>query len=638
MRTADSIQYISFDIFDTLIKRSVARPKDIFLIMEKCSGRRDIPDNFAEKRVAAAESANARYARPTTIREIYAELEAEYGEIVYEWMKSEIDIEIRGCHPNLPCTELFDKFLASKKKIILISDMYLPLDVLMLMLEKCNIRGYDKIYVSCENGARKRDGTLFKKVLSELEILPQQLLHIGDNMRADVIIPLAMGIRVKPVANRQKMLCKKPKKLPLESEFAFRTLNAVVQNCGYPLTSAERQGCSIFGPLLYGFVRWLAARLQEDEINDVYFMSRDGYMMKKAFDALNLEGFQTHYLYCSRRAYTVPMYGKHSEFEDTLEYFKHLERMTLREYLIRLGLIPEVYIQKAEKFGLNMDYVFEKRSFFSSCKVQKFYCSIRNDVIENALVEYNSLAEYIRSLHMANKIAVVDIGYVGTMQHALEQVISECSLDVSVSGYYFWLSDRARTDTLRMSGYLNTIPGGKEYIEKLGRFIPIMEAQFLAPHGSVKRFVMNDGLPQPELCDFEYSSGDDSYSYEYFFISDYQNGAMQFVKYMADKFLSDPLSGNINATLFNLCKVGLSPTLAEARFWGDFHRLSMVLRFLAKPKSLLSYLVCPQQLAKDFVVCTWKIGFMKRLLKLPLPYDRIYDSLKKRYKRCKDLN
>lgn len=45
-------------------------------------------------------------------------------------------------------------------------------------------------------------------------------------------------------------------------------------------------GFQYFGPFLYGFTEWLSGRLAEEGLTNVFFFSRDGYMMQKAFELL----------------------------------------------------------------------------------------------------------------------------------------------------------------------------------------------------------------------------------------------------------------------------------------------------------------------------------------------------------------
>ena len=65
------------------------------------------------------------------------------------------------------------------------------------ILQNC---GYDlttvPIYVSCEHAKTKRTGNLFKKVLEDLEFVsPDEVLHIGDNLRSDWFRPKLIGMK-----------------------------------------------------------------------------------------------------------------------------------------------------------------------------------------------------------------------------------------------------------------------------------------------------------------------------------------------------------------------------------------------------------------------------------------------------------
>ena len=64
---------ISFDIFDTLIKRVVPDPHDVFSLMQQYCNKRKIPlpDDFKNKRLMAERTVNTQSRRPSTIQEIY---------------------------------------------------------------------------------------------------------------------------------------------------------------------------------------------------------------------------------------------------------------------------------------------------------------------------------------------------------------------------------------------------------------------------------------------------------------------------------------------------------------------------------------------------------------------------------------
>ena len=69
-------------------------------------------------------------------------------------------------------------------------------------------------------------------------------------------------------------------------------------------------GYKNFGPILVGFSNWLNDEFKKKDIKKVFFLARDGYIMKKAFDYLYGDKYNTKYFYASRRAIIVPSLWK----------------------------------------------------------------------------------------------------------------------------------------------------------------------------------------------------------------------------------------------------------------------------------------------------------------------------------------
>lgn len=630
-------KYVSFDVFDTLIKRSVAKPTDLFLLMEKYLAyvRPEIPAGFAEKRRLAEHRASQRVGRPVGIREIYNILRCEFGEYTDELMALEMQMELGGCRPNPKCVELFERCVAAGKTVVLISDMYLPSETIAEMLEKCGVRGYKKLYVSCECGARKGDGSLFKIVINELMIRPWQLVHIGDSKGGDVLAPLQMGIRAIWKRNDQKKMCKVLKTIPPENALAYRTMQTCIRNCSQGMLEYERIGCVVFGPILYGFTQWLIAKLREDGINNVYFLSRDGYMLMRAFEEFELPDIKIQYLYCSRRSYLVPLMWKHPEFDDvTQTLFLGKGNMTVRGLMLRFGLDPDKYIERAESFSLEMDKIYSQGSIYTSNAVRRFYESIKQDVIENSKNEYRALVTYIKTLSLSSKIAVVDIGWHGSMQYALEELIREENLNTAVKGYYVGINAENSaivSGKIEAEGYLfdaNRHEG--EAVKR--RSAALFEAQFLASHGSVKRFVLMGGVAKPEFEDYEYAKNSSQIIDESVVIGEYQNGAINFVRYMRNVYPENTVMIHAGTALSGFSRLINRPTFREANMLGDIRCSNyQVIFYCARPKSVLRYVMHPKEFKRDYCNSGWPIGFLRRLFLLPLPYDKIHDVMKKVY-------
>lgn len=56
-------------------------------------------------------------------------------------------------------------------------------------------------------------------------------------------------------------------------------------------------GKEYFGPFLLGFTKWLDKNIRNTKVNKIFFFSRDGYMMKKAFDEISELSNQSTYVY-----------------------------------------------------------------------------------------------------------------------------------------------------------------------------------------------------------------------------------------------------------------------------------------------------------------------------------------------------
>ena len=178
---------ISFDVFDTLIIRpGISIPSDVFDMLN--------PEdkNFKTRRIEAEKRARAESGEEDiTLEEIYKVLmPTAPDEELKQAMEREIEAELKVCRANPDALDFFNQVRESGKCIIIISDMYLNSHTIRTILTHC---GYDissvPVYVSSEYAKTKRTGSLFKTVLSLESVESGEVLHIGDNLRSDVIRP-----------------------------------------------------------------------------------------------------------------------------------------------------------------------------------------------------------------------------------------------------------------------------------------------------------------------------------------------------------------------------------------------------------------------------------------------------------------
>lgn len=199
MSIEKNAEWVSFDIYDTAILRSVRKPEDVYdLVQEEYtkkygwnhSGSFRRMRGIAEKK-ARLDSKNGEVSLCDIYNRIGELSNTERSKL--EEIEVEIESEISFCNPDFK--KLYDQLLLWGVNIIFISDMYLSQDVINRMLLKNGVIGFSKIYVSCEYGVNKKKGELFDFVLNDLGIQRHSLVHIGDNAWGDYTIPKSKGIR-----------------------------------------------------------------------------------------------------------------------------------------------------------------------------------------------------------------------------------------------------------------------------------------------------------------------------------------------------------------------------------------------------------------------------------------------------------
>ena len=199
-KAVDRNSVISFDIFDTLIHRTVSRPEDIFtLAAETIYPSYEEADAFRERRIAAEHEARMEKGE-VTLQDIYHHLDARKFP-VRQLMQAEIMCELENCFPDRAMTRLYDYARQSGKTVLIISDMYLSPDVIRNMLNKCDA------------GVSKRSGQLFRYVLDKRHLNRKDFVHFGDSLKSDILGGIRAGIHVCLVSRPGRISEKLPFRL-----------------------------------------------------------------------------------------------------------------------------------------------------------------------------------------------------------------------------------------------------------------------------------------------------------------------------------------------------------------------------------------------------------------------------------------
>ena len=194
LKIPENVRIVSFDLFDTLVLRKVGNYRNVFLkVEEKYESLYGERCSFKELRIQAEQEARKHSGkREISFDRIYSELLelSGYSEKLIEILRNlELEVEIETCIPNEEMIDALKRALSMGCDVIIVSDMYLDTDFLKKILEKCDIRGYLRLYVSSANGKTKRHGDLFKYILDDLHVNTREIIHIGDNPIGDYLIP-----------------------------------------------------------------------------------------------------------------------------------------------------------------------------------------------------------------------------------------------------------------------------------------------------------------------------------------------------------------------------------------------------------------------------------------------------------------
>ena len=616
---------ISFDVFDTLIKRNLGKPEDIFVILNTIALEFDVTDFMTLRQKAELKLREKKSF--IKLDEIYDEISKSLDKNVsIELKKREIELEKNYCQPNFEVVELLNELRKNGKRIIAISDMYLSSTTILQILNKCKIV-VDNIYVSCECNAKKSDGTLFKYVLKKENLCNYNMIHIGDSLKADIFGAKFAGIKsihVKknPVKYNDKKFYKKIiDKQNYDVFFRIINNNLKSENSFY-----RKFGFAVLGPLVYNYVVWLKNMCKQNNLSKIFFFARDGYIFKNVFESLFKGEFTTSYIYFSRRAIRVPYSAMSPSYENIMKYFPKTKILTVKTYFENFGLNPSNYESLIKKYNLKMDDHIYYNDLFKNNAFRKIFDNIYEDIKQEAQKEYEILKKYIKQEKLSGNVAMVDVGWHNSMQFYLEKIAKYNNYNLNLYGFYVGKMHNEKDVNFSKGFISDTNDIG--YADSALSFIGLIESVFLALEGSTKTYIENqNGKISPVLFDYEYNEKD----LEYGSFLEIQAGIYDFIDIIKSLDYIEIFSLSGKDSYLPLKSFGINPYLYDIKFFSKFRYFSEEIVYFSNSKSLLFYIFNIKKFKLDFYQARWKVGFMKELFKIKLPYYRIY----KIYRRMK---
>ncbi|MEI8664645.1 hypothetical protein P4S81_06495 [Pseudoalteromonas sp. B28] len=204
----NNFEHISFDVFDTLVRREYFAPDYAKLLLGKALVESGVVSNAHEfvktRNNAEFEVRKANnFVGDVTIFETYDYLGKQLGwsnEQAHSHAEQEFAYDLQMILPKDEMVDIFNELILAGKQVTVASDTYYTKDQVTLMLAKVGISvGFD-LLVSSDLGKRKDSGTLWQHIK---ENLPegQSFIHVGDNAVADAQIPGDFGLQNLHILN-----------------------------------------------------------------------------------------------------------------------------------------------------------------------------------------------------------------------------------------------------------------------------------------------------------------------------------------------------------------------------------------------------------------------------------------------------
>jgi FMN phosphatase YigB (HAD superfamily) len=579
-----SSRIATFDVFDTVVTRTVIRAKDLFLLM----GRRlELPDLPPETYAGLREESEldlrreGGFKREVTLAAIAAELARRLvSRVAAERLVAvELSVEDDSIIAVPPALPLLSEARGRFGRAVFISDTYLPEDFLRRVLERWGVlEAGDLLFCSSSYGVMKSTGELYAEVSRQLGLPADQIEHVGDNDESDIARAREAGWRATPfkqaVANRYESIAPDSRKLEASLWRGLSRQTRLAAPTGGSETGRViwEVSADVSAPLITLFVDWCLRESRAAGIERLYFLSRDGEVMMQVADILRRghpHPVDCRYLYVSRQALLLPAVGEDLEPEMSWILARSsllTPRIALRRAAID-GEDPSIgKLLEAAGFPPASLDVHLREDRLISFRDALLRGGLAAAIRRRAAAARESTLAYLAQEGMLEGVpfAIVDVGWNGTLQRSISALLAVAAPDPPpVRGYYMGLrSRRPHKAADEMIACFSDV-GGQDRFAEIGYIVPLIELFCAATHPGVNGYKQIDGRWVADLRETRATAD--------WPVGTQQAAIAAFARFLSNSPLSDtPLAALSDLVLENLARFASSPTPEEALVYGAF--------------------------------------------------------------------
>lgn len=429
----DNIKVVSFDIFDTLVFRTVQTHNQVFEEVGKNKLLQNIfshPSTFVQYRVSAERKAlkQCAYGEEITLDMIYNNFNLN-GKLKTKIQQLELNSENKVLVPNYQLDRWIKLAYEAGKEVVLISDMYLSCnqiyDIALRKLENYSL--ISKIFISSEYNCRKSTGHLYYKVKEQCRLEFNELLHIGDNIQSDIKIANGLGINTLyyNISNETLLSLRYEHlyiKKPIDNGHHIRKFSSIINPYNDELSKFYYNiGALFFAPVLWEFSHYLYELTKKHKLTQLNFLMREGVVFRKYFNMLYPE-IETKLIYASRESTFLPLLNESNISSLNFNLYKEF---TLKNFYDSYHLpITNNTIKKYQDTGCKEASCIEiENSNLLQIVIEDI--NNRQDEIQiNINKQKTYLTKYLKDLGIKKQSAIIDSGGGGTVICRIYDIIS----------------------------------------------------------------------------------------------------------------------------------------------------------------------------------------------------------------------
>lgn len=367
-------------------------------------------------------------------------------------------------------------------------------------------------------------------------------------------------------------------------------------------------GERVCAPLYFSLCHWIREETRRQGIGKILFLARDGLILKKTWQQLYGTASEPEpvYLWASRRCLQMARMRQMGDPEK--RFILSRKSLSPAQCLHQLGLdLPEAGC------AAGLDWQQPMRSSQDRDTFLAYLDSISGHILEQAREERECLLGYLGSLGLADPrektVALVDLGWRGNLQAALQELLEDAGSGVQLQGYYMGtIAPVGVTDPGRTRGLFFDHSSPEEPCRTIRHCQLLVETLFAAPHPSIKRIRKEGNAFSPEYVPVdEHADIRES-------LTQMQDAALAQIRHNHEHWQADP-SQPLRAGLKQLTRLLKHPTPMEATILGNVNHFggfgqAMELRPLApgpaRPGSVWRWRL-------QYREAYWRSGFLARL-------------------------